>query len=73
MTSLACPTCGETDRIVGHEVRGVYDGVLFWSCQPCNRAFPRGWTGRRGEIAQSYVDHVNAHLADNTICDHQEI
>lgn len=29
---LACPTCGSAQHVVGVEVRGVYDGVLYWVC-----------------------------------------
>ena len=53
-----CPLCG--GEPIGHEVQGVYDGVLFWSCQKCGTAWERdGFTGRRAEIARSYIDHIN--------------
>lgn len=29
---LVCPRCQQADTVVGIEVRGVYDGVLFWEC-----------------------------------------
>ena len=25
------------DRVVGMEISGVYDGVLFWRCSACGR------------------------------------
>lgn len=54
----ACPTCGApTERWLGHEVRGVYDGVLYWSCLDCGRAWNR-WPddyGRRSETAERLV------------------
>lgn len=39
----ACPHCGDTDlnNRWGHEIRGVYDGVLFWTCGKCQHAWPR--------------------------------
>ena len=37
---LACPACGAGDP-AGVEVRGVYDGVLFWRCQQCGAPFHR--------------------------------
>jgi len=40
---LKCPLCGteEDEDFVGSEIRGVYDGVLFWICKKCDYAFPR--------------------------------
>lgn len=35
-----CPQCGHTE-IMGHEIRGVYDGVLFWSCLAAGHMWPR--------------------------------
>lgn len=51
-------------RIIGHEVSGVYDGVLFWSCPDCGGAWHR-WPekSRTRAAAQSYVDAVNAAVA----------
>ncbi len=53
---ITCPACNDTSRIVGHEISGVYDGVLFWSCA-CGHAWSRDWSGygRRQEIADGYV------------------
>lgn len=28
-------------RLHAHEVSGVHDGVLFWSCPDCLKAWPR--------------------------------
>lgn len=28
-------------RLIGHEVPGVYDGVLYWRCPDCGAAWPR--------------------------------
>lgn len=62
-----CPGCGEPygGRWTGHEIQGVYDGTLYWSCGACGLAWSRNWTGygRRGEIAQRYVDEHNARRA----------
>jgi transposase-like protein len=35
-----CPRCG-SETIMGIEVSGVYDGVLFWHCYDCKKDFPR--------------------------------
>ena len=53
--------CCSTEPL-GHEVRGVYDGVLFWSCTACGHAWNRweGGFGFRYDRAQSYVDAINA-------------
>jgi hypothetical protein len=48
-------------RVMGHEVRGIYDGVLYWSCPDCRLAWPR-WTdglGRLTVIAAEYVVRHN--------------
>lgn len=59
---MTCPRCGATDEyLLGHEVPGIYDGVLFWSCMSCGRAWSRDWTGygRRQQIADEYVQQFN--------------
>lgn len=42
--NLNCPTCSLdyelNDKIVGIEIRGLYDGVLFWKC-PAGHYFHR--------------------------------
>ena len=39
---LACPECeAPAGQLIGHEVRGVYDGVLFWSCGACGHIWNR--------------------------------
>lgn len=37
-----CPKCSCEDKI-GIEIRGVYDGILFWRCQHCRTDYHR-WT-----------------------------
>lgn len=61
-----CPACGADlrdgtgSRVTGNEVRGVYDGVLYWSCPDCNHAWPRDHGSvYRNERAQHYVDLHN--------------
>jgi hypothetical protein len=51
-------------RKVGHEIRGVYDGVLFWSCPDCGKAWPR-WTdgGRLTDAAADWVRSFNDRIA----------
>lgn len=59
----ACPACdadllyernGQTyTRLVGVEVRGVYDGILYWMCPSCEHRWHR-W---------SYEDQPRLHAA----------
>lgn len=61
MADLKCPEC-ESANVCGHEVRGVYDGVLFWSCLDCITAWSRDWSGygNRQEQADMYAAWFNA-------------
>lgn len=64
-----CPACGSTDGNTrcGHEVQGVYDGTLYWSCGACGHAWPRdfgAWVGLQrqadeyvAQVFRSRVDH----------------
>ena len=38
-TTTDCPICG-SPASVGYEVRGVYDGVMYWVCDQ-GHAYPR--------------------------------
>jgi rubredoxin len=47
---LKCPQCtaGE-DTLIGCEIQGVYDGILYWHCPKCNinwHRFPQGHYNR---------------------------
>lgn len=65
-----CPMCGEDVtywvngvgpyyRITGVEVRGVYDGVLYWM-HDCGKAWQRWPEGHRlHSIAALYIAAVN--------------
>lgn len=66
-----CPYCekdlsyefeGNTySRKEGHEIRGAYDGVLFWACPYCGHAWQRWPKGERlHKVAQVYIDRRNA-------------
>ena len=59
-TALGCPHCGDTDYI-GFEVRGVYDGVLYWVCSKCNYAWARFTDGRTRltQLSREYADEHN--------------
>lgn len=51
-----CRKCGAFP-LIGVEVRGVYDGALFWECRECGtrtHRFPEGHGLR--EKAEPYVD-----------------
>lgn len=56
-----CPQCSFVEY-VGYEVRGVYDGVLYWVCPACGLGFPR-WVGdsdqRMVQLSQQYADEHN--------------
>lgn len=47
MTFDTCPYCNADLRTasgrreIGHEIQGVYDGVLYWMCPDCSYAWPR--------------------------------
>lgn len=54
-----CPKCGSGDY-GGYEVRGVYDGVLFWLCLNCGWAYPRIFGAPRMDgLSQRYADDFN--------------
>lgn len=57
---MTCPRCGEDNphNILGHEILGVYDGVLYWVCMKCGIAFPRdfGDWERLNALSRQYVD-----------------
>lgn len=38
MEAVTCPRCEDPD-VFTVEIRGVYDGALFWAC-PCGHAWP---------------------------------
>lgn len=54
-TTPPCPSCGSTDPNArwGHEVHGVYDGILFWSCAACSHVWPRDFGGAIGLTRKS--------------------
>jgi Zn-finger nucleic acid-binding protein len=49
-------------RTIGHEIRGIYDGVLFWSCPDCSHAWPRdfGDWDRLNELSAKYAAEFSA-------------
>ena len=50
---------GEThySRVIGVEVRGLYDGVLYWQCPDCGKSWNRWPTDSRlGKLALAYID-----------------
>ncbi len=68
MTSgtVECPTCGllTAHDVMGYHIRGVYDGVLFWLCKQCGRAFQR-WPEDfyLHAKAQPYIEEFNKEVA----------
>jgi hypothetical protein len=62
MSELSCPSCGATGgRVCGHEIRGVYDGVLYWSCFDCGELWNR-WPKDHGlyDRAETYLAKARA-------------
>lgn len=42
VSGRSCPACGAPEaRWCGVEIRGVYDGVLYWTCEVCRHAWNR--------------------------------
>lgn len=68
MVSSGTQVCPECDAlltnhdIVGYEVRGVYDGILFWICKQCGKAFQRFTDGGLKAKAAPYIAEWNAQL-----------
>lgn len=57
-----CPKCGAIEHdLLGHQVQGVYDGVLYWECMKCGHAWARDWEpgSRREYRARELVDAHN--------------
>lgn len=49
-------------RIIGIEQPGVYDGVLYWMCPDCGKAWQR-WSDPKMELyqrAQKFIDEINS-------------
>lgn len=44
---LDCPHCGNADVHAkkGHRIPPIFDGVLFWECLACGKAYPRIFVG----------------------------
>lgn len=63
-----CKKCGGM-TFIGVEIRGVYDGVLFWVCEACRVAMPRDWGSWEDMQAKSdhYAEGHNALLAEQQI------
>lgn len=45
-------------RAFGHEIFGVYDGILFWSCPDCGKAWHRWPPGT--ELYARAAPYVNS-------------
>lgn len=70
MTPMKCPYCqadlsyeqnGKTySHVIGVQIDGVYDGVLFWQCPFCGNQWPRF------EIGDRLRDEAIRHIRLNT-------
>lgn len=51
-------------RVIGVEIRGVYDGTLFWRCPDCGGAWHRWPKGSQMHSrAKPFVSNANLRLA----------
>lgn len=53
-------------REIGHEIQGVYDGILYYTCPDCEKAWNR-WTestDRLYQEAERYVRERNERIAN---------
>ena len=58
MTGYLSDCCNA--QVMGNEVRGVYDGILFWSCENCDYAWPRRFgSAVLDKTSQDYADDYN--------------
>lgn len=46
----------EYSRIIGVEVQGTYDGVLYWQCPFCDGKWPR--FGKESNLYQKALDVI---------------
>ena len=56
-----CPVCG-SEASVGYEVRGVYDGILYWVCAK-GHAYPR-FTDPEYRLTAQSIAHAEKHNED---------
>jgi hypothetical protein len=57
--TVRCPRCGLSDHLIGIEVQGVYDGVLYFRCTADGATwhrFPEGHELRAR--AEPFVSHL---------------
>lgn len=56
MSEPVCPNArrGEEHAIVGVEIPGIYDGVLFWQCEVDGARIHRWLAGRLREATERY-------------------
>jgi predicted RNA-binding Zn-ribbon protein involved in translation (DUF1610 family) len=60
MSDFKCPNCGNADgnKLCGHEIRGFYDGIAYWTCWECGHRwhrFPEG-SARREAVQRMWDD-----------------
>lgn len=61
MADLTCPKCGSPD-VAGHEISGLYDGVLYWACLACSHGWPRDFGSAR-RLSLESKEYANRHNA----------
>lgn len=53
-------------RAIGCDVRGVYDGVLYWYCPDCGHAWPRKFAhGPLRKLSVKYADLHNERVVSS--------
>ncbi len=62
-----CPHCnadlrdGDYSRLIGVEIPGVYDGVLYWLCPDCNGTFHR-WDDDGGYLGKTLRRYAEPYI-----------
>lgn len=52
----SCPHCGNENlgMMEGHEIPGEYDGILFWVCLSCGKAWRKHFENRRLSVLSQH-------------------
>ena len=61
--TIVCPVCSGT--LMGVEIRGVYDGILFFQCMDCSKPFHRFEPDESGfDKAAPFIRDIELQLSD---------
>ena len=56
-----CPNDCNKDQLIGVEVRGLYDGVCYWTCRKCGARWHRF---PAGDYRRERVEKIRAALGE---------